>query len=125
MLGVFGVLTSLAICSLNALACAGGDEEFIFTGRLDNLAMSYLALRALADGYGGESGTTALDQEPAVKAIALFDHEECGSASAQGAVRGLLQLLWCHLMQSVLYVWAQGWTYMISRLYWLSLAHAC
>ena len=52
-------------------------------GRLDNLAMSYLGLRALIDA----TSDAALAEEPAIKAVALFDHEEVGSASAQGALQ--------------------------------------
>lgn len=61
---------------------AGIDNEFLFTGRLDNLGMSYCCLAALLDSYPTEGH---LADESAVKAIALFDHEEVGSASAQGA----------------------------------------
>lgn len=50
-------------------------------GRLDNLAMSYCAARALVDSFPDE---TSLQGQDAVKAVALFDHEEVGSASAQG-----------------------------------------
>ena len=64
------------------LSClAGIDNEFLFTGRLDNLGMSYCSLAALLDSYPTEAH---LADESAVKAIALFDHEEVGSASAQG-----------------------------------------
>ena len=60
---------------------AGLEDEFLFVGRLDNLAMSYLSLRALIDST---IDAGALDDETAIKAVALFDHEEVGSASAQG-----------------------------------------
>ena len=60
---------------------AGIDNEFLFTGRLDNLGMRYCCLAALLDSYPTEGH---LADESAVKAIALFDHEEVGSASAQG-----------------------------------------
>ena len=53
----------------------------MFTGRLDNLGMSYCSLAALLDCYPTEGH---LADESAIKAIALFDHEEVGSASAQG-----------------------------------------
>ena len=59
----------------------GAQEEFLFVGRLDNLCSSYCSLAALLDAYPSE---TALKDEPAVKAVALFDHEEVGSSSAQG-----------------------------------------
>lgn len=60
---------------------AGAREEFIFVGRLDNLAMSYCAVRALIDAFPDEG---SLNGQDAVKAVALFDHEEVGSSSAQG-----------------------------------------
>ena len=60
---------------------AGIEDEFMFTGRLDNLGMSYCSLAALLDCYPTEGH---LADESAIKAIALFDHEEVGSASAQG-----------------------------------------
>ena len=61
--------------------CAGLEEEFVFVGRLDNLGMSYLSLQALIDSTSRQD---ALAEETAVRAVALFDHEEVGSASAQG-----------------------------------------
>ena len=66
--------------------CAGLEEEFVFVGRLDNLGMSYLSLQALIDST---SRPEALAEETAVRAVALFDHEEVGSASAQGKLLAL------------------------------------
>jgi aspartyl aminopeptidase len=57
---------------------AGVDEEFVSSGRLDNLACSHAALTALC----------AVAGEPSphhVSALVLFDHEEIGSQSATGA----------------------------------------
>ena len=66
----------------NRIRCSAGiDNEFLFSGRLDNLAMSYCSLAALIDCYPTEQ---QLADESTIKAIALFDHEEVGSASAQG-----------------------------------------
>lgn len=48
-------------------------------GRLDNLAMCYCSLTALIDSC---SGASALDEEGAVRSIALFDHEEVSSKEA-------------------------------------------
>ena len=57
-------------------ALAGAEREFIFSGRLDNLASCHSAMHAL-------TGSTMKD--PATRVIAFYDHEEVGSESAQGA----------------------------------------
>ncbi|CAL8472061.1 g11603 [Coccomyxa elongata] len=72
----------LNVCDTQPGVIGGLEEEFVFVGRLDNLAMSYLSLRALIDTT---CGADAMDDDTAIKAVALFDHEEVGSASAQGA----------------------------------------
>ena len=61
-------------------ALGGATNEFIYSGRLDNLCSAYQSLRALIDSSVGE-----LDSQVNVKVAMLFDHEEVGSASAQGA----------------------------------------
>ena len=62
-------------------ACVGGlNDELIFSARLDNLMMSYCSTIGLI-----ESMSTSLDEESAVRLVSLFDHEEIGSTSAQGA----------------------------------------
>ena len=76
----------LNVCDTQPGVIGGVHGEFVFVGRLDNLAMSYCATAALVDAFGaGEDGDARLAGETAVKAVALFDHEEVGSASAQGA----------------------------------------
>jgi aspartyl aminopeptidase len=57
-------------------------EEFIFSPRLDNLNSSYCATVSLIDSVADKA---ALDNESAIRLIALFDHEEIGSRTAQGA----------------------------------------
>jgi aspartyl aminopeptidase len=59
----------------------GMDDEFVFSGRLDNLAMSHAALEAFCS-EGAAGG--------AIQVAALFDNEEVGSTSAQGANSNLL-----------------------------------
>ncbi len=59
----------------------GFDDEFIFSGRLDNLAMSHAALEAFCSEAPGDG---------AIQVAALFDNEEVGSTSAQGANSNLL-----------------------------------
>lgn len=77
------------ICDFELQACdtqpsiiAGAMKEFIFSGRLDNLCMSFCSLKALIDATVSAS---SLEDEMGVRMVALFDHEEVGSNSAQGA----------------------------------------
>jgi aspartyl aminopeptidase len=61
----------------------GLGNEFLFSARLDNLAMCHAAITALASA--GEP-----ERQDGIPAIALFDHEEVGSASAAGAGSSVL-----------------------------------
>ena len=54
----------------------GAHGEFIFSGRLDNLASCHASLIALLESK---------NKDPMTRAIAFYDHEEVGSDSAQGA----------------------------------------
>ncbi|KAI5667837.1 hypothetical protein M9H77_17690 [Catharanthus roseus] len=72
----------LQICDTQPSIVAGAMKEFIFSGRLDNLCMSFCSLKALIDATSSES---SLEDEIGVRMVALFDHEEVGSNSAQGA----------------------------------------
>ncbi|WP_431473814.1 M18 family aminopeptidase [Ornithinimicrobium sp. W1665] len=57
----------------------GTEGELIASGRLDNLATSYAAVRAILQAVGEPSA------DPTVPMIVLFDHEEVGSTSERGA----------------------------------------
>ena len=59
----------------------GVDGELIASARLDNLCSCWCALEALAGAPAGD----------AVQLVALFDHEEVGSATATGAAGPLLE----------------------------------
>ena len=78
----------LNVCDTQRGTLGGAEDEFVFVGRLDNLAMSYCATAALIDAFGAAGPPGArerLTKETAVKAVARFDHEVVGSSSAQGA----------------------------------------
>jgi aspartyl aminopeptidase len=51
----------------------GARKEFIFSGRLDNLASSFCALRALPDTC---EDAASLTDESCIRVVALFDDEE-------------------------------------------------
>ena len=59
----------------------GACDEFIFSGRLDNLCSCFTSLAAFLTASTPESLATASH----VRMIAHFDHEEVGSASSHGA----------------------------------------
>jgi len=63
----------LNVCDTQPSCLGGARKEFIFSGRLDNLASSYCALRALLDTC---SDSASLADESCIRAIALFDNEE-------------------------------------------------
>ena len=66
----------LSLYDTQSSAIGGKDGEFIFAGRLDNLASCHAALQAL---------TESKTKDPMTRVIAFYDHEEVGSNSAQGA----------------------------------------
>lgn len=78
----------LHVCDVQPGSLGGVYEEFVNSGRLDNLASCHAAVEALIASSSSSppsSASSSLEDETAVRAIALFDHEEVGSESAQGA----------------------------------------
>lgn len=64
-------------------SCVGGlNEELLFSSRLDNLEMSFCSTVGLLQSVKSSS---SLDDEESIRLISLFDHEEIGSNTAQGA----------------------------------------
>lgn len=74
----------LMFYDLQRAAIGGASGDFVFAGRLDNLASSHAAVTAII--RAGSRSAPA----PFTRVIALHDHEEVGSRSAQGAGGTLL-----------------------------------
>ncbi|KAJ8115613.1 hypothetical protein OPT61_g2780 [Boeremia exigua] len=68
-------------------AIGGLNNELIFSPRLDNLMMSYCSVEGLIKSL---SASSSLEKDSTIRLIALFDHEEIGSQTAQGADSNLL-----------------------------------
>src|SRR6516164_2487511 len=68
----------LMLYDVQPSAALGADGAFLAAPRLDNLASCHAAVSALLGATGGELSR-------ATRAIVLYDHEEVGSQSAQGA----------------------------------------
>ena len=73
----------LQLCDVQPSTIGGAKNEYIFSGRLDNLASCYASLAALIDATDDETSTLA--DETGIRMLVHYDHEEVGSDSAQGA----------------------------------------
>ena len=73
----------LCLYDTQTAALSGLEHEFIQSARLDNLAGCFAALTALSNVQSDSDAT---------RVIVLYDHEEVGSRSAQGACSSLLRL---------------------------------
>jgi aspartyl aminopeptidase len=70
----------------------GANQEFITSGRLDDLSMAHAAMSALL-GADGESTST--------RVMAIFDNEETGSGTKQGAASPILDYVLRRINQSL------------------------
>lgn len=73
----------LAVYDTQKSTIGGACNEFIFSPRLDNLEMSFCAIKALIAAQD-------IDNDTNIRIAALFDNEEIGSQTAHGADSNLL-----------------------------------
>jgi len=62
----------------------GLHNEFISSPRIDNLMSTFTGLNSIISKEADGSGSSFINM------VCMFDHEECGSESAQGASSHLL-----------------------------------
>jgi len=88
----------LTLCDCQDAVIGGINDEFIFSGRLDNLMSSFCAIEALVE----TSSKDSLEKEENVRMVVLFDNEEIGSQSAYGANSPLVADAMGRISQSLL-----------------------
>jgi aspartyl aminopeptidase len=85
----------LLVHDLTPPARLGVDDELLAAGRLDNLCSCFAATEALL------AAAERQDRQERPLVIALFDHEEVGSASATGADGPMLEWALVRLVRGV------------------------
>lgn len=63
------------------------NEEFIYSGRLDNLDMMFCVVKVL---IGSVKDGKGLEEEMGIRLVVCFDYEEIGSLSVYGVDFNLL-----------------------------------
>jgi aspartyl aminopeptidase len=91
----------LSLYDTQPSAIGGIHDEFIFSGRLDNLMMTYTTMTGLLNSAAASSPVSAvaghdgksspISDDPNIRIAAAFDHEEVGSDSISGAGSTFLQ----------------------------------
>lgn len=75
----------LCLTDTQPATIGGAEGEFIFAPRIDNLMNCYAGMEALL------ASEASLGEDPNIRMVALFDNEEVGSQSAQGAASSFLE----------------------------------
>ena len=81
----------LSLVNRTAGCLWGDDDAFISSPRLDDLMCAYPAYRAIMEAEDGDK----------LQLVALFDNEEVGSSSRQGALSDFLSCVWDRIFASL------------------------
>lgn len=81
---------SLQLCDAQPSTIGGVLDDFIFSGRLDNLFSTYCAIQGLAE-FAKNDLSSESENSTKGSMIACWDHEEIGSTSAYGAESNFLE----------------------------------
>ncbi|RNF26526.1 putative aspartyl aminopeptidase, putative,metallo-peptidase, clan MH, family M20 [Trypanosoma conorhini] len=84
----------LSVIDTQPATIGGACDEFVFAPRLDNLISCFCGIKALLQADRN------LDMDNMLRMICLFDNEEVGSETSQGAGGTLVQDLIEHIMAS-------------------------
>jgi aspartyl aminopeptidase len=107
----------LSLYDVQRAALSGLSSEFIHSARLDNLASCFGALSALIHVDGDHDAT---------RVVVLYDHEEVGSRSAQGAASPFLRQTLERIVQARGAAGAESFVRAMARSFLISsdMAHA-
>lgn len=89
----------------------GAFDEFIFGPRLDNLVGVYCSIMGLTKSISKEN---SLQNEEGIRVVALYDHEEVGNESAQGAAASLTEHILRRLSDQANFELAMSRSFLIS-----------
>lgn len=98
----------LQLCDTQAAVLGGVFEEFIFGGRLDNQVGAYCSIKSII-----ESSSSIVD-ETGINIAAIYDHEEVGSDSAQGAGSSITEHILRRLSSPDVFELAMARSFLIS-----------
>ncbi len=101
----------LLLCDTQPACLGGAFDEFIFGPRLDNLVGVYCTTMALIKSISEED---SLQNEEGIRVAALYDHEEVGNESAQGAASALTEHILRRLSDPKSYELAMSRSFLIS-----------